>query len=148
MKRNIKETAGALRKVAEIQKQAADLLNAGKYPGDRDTYQKSADVLTENHSHIDDAEFQFFSQRSETGRKESISTYWANQFRLLKVRYNRTTEDAKMSPEEIHRTIQSVADEIVREGYADPLKHPDMPGDARALFHNLLDAADQYLGSQ
>jgi hypothetical protein len=53
-----------------------------------------------------------------------------------------------MSPEEIRGTIQSVADEIVKEGYADPSKYPDMPDDARVLFHNLLDAANQYLRSQ
>ncbi len=143
-----KNAAGILRKVTDIQKQAADLLSAGKYPDDRDAYQKSADLLTESRSQLGDTEFQFYSERSENGLKVSVTSYWSKQFRGLRDRYNRTTDDAKMSPEEIHQTIKSVADEIVREGYADPAKHPDMPADARLLFHNLLDAANQYLGSQ
>lgn len=143
-----KNAAGILRKVTDIQKQAADLLSAGKYPEDRDAYQKSADLLAENRSQIDGDEFQFIAARSENGRMQSVTTFWAKQFGALRDRYNRTTEDTKMSPEEIRKTIQSVADEIVSEGYADPLKHPDMPGDARVLFHNLLDAANQYLGSR
>lgn len=143
-----KNAAGILRKATDIQKQAAELLSAGKYPEDRDAYRKSADLLAENRSQIDDQVFQFFSARSENGRRLSITTFWAKQFRALQDRYNRTTEDAKMSTEEIHRTIKSVADEIVSEGYADTSKYPDMPDDARALFHNLLDAANQYLGAQ
>jgi hypothetical protein len=143
-----KNAAGVLRKVTEIQKQAADLLSAGKYPEDRDAYQKSTDLLTASRSQIDDGEFQFYSARSENGRSVSVTTYWAKQFRALRDKYNKTTDDPRMSPEEIHRTIKSVADEITREGYADPMKHPDMPDDARVLFHNLLDAANQYLGSQ
>jgi len=143
-----KNAADILRKATDIQKQAADLLSAGKYPEDRDAYQRSAELLTENRSRIADEEFQFFSARSENGRRLSVTTFWAKQFGLLRDRYNRTTEDAKMSPEEIRRTIQSVADEIVSQGYSDPMKHTDMPDDARALFHNLLDAANQYLGAQ
>jgi hypothetical protein len=143
-----KNAAGILRKVTDIQKQAADLLSAGKYPEDCDAYQESADLLAENRSQIDDGEFKFFAARSENGRRQSVTTFWAKQFGALRDRYNRTTEDSKMSPEEIRQTIRSVADEIVSQGYADPLKHPDMPDDARALFHNLLGAANQYLGSQ
>ncbi len=142
-----KAAAGILQKVTGIQNQAADLLSAGKYPEDRDAYQKSTDLLEASRSQIADSEFQFYSARSENGRQVSVTTYWASQFRVLRDRYNRTT-DGKMSPEEIHATIQSVADEISKEGYTDPMKHLDMPDDARTLFHNLLNAANQYLGSQ
>jgi hypothetical protein len=143
-----KNAAGILLKVTDIQKQAADLLSAGKYPDDRDAYQKATDLLAESRAQVDDTEFQFYSARSENGLKVSLTTYWAKQFRSLRDKYNRTTDDPKMSPEEVHQTIKSVADEIVREGYVDPTKHPDMPADARLLFRNLLDAANQYLGSQ
>lgn len=143
-----KNMAGILRKVTDLQKQAADFLGAGKYPEDRDAYQKSAELLAESRSQFGDQEYQFFASRSENGRMQSITTFWAKQFRALRDRYNRTTDDPKMSTEEIHKTIQSVAEEIVREGYADPTKHADMPEDARTLFRNLLNAANQYLGSQ
>lgn len=140
-----KNAAGILANVTGIQKQADDLLAAGKYPEDRDAFLKAADVLSQNRAQLDDQSFQYYSARSENGRRESVTTYWATQFRALRDRYNSTTEAGKMSPEEIHQTIQSVAAEIVKQGYVDAAKHPDMPADARALFQNLLDAANAYL---
>jgi hypothetical protein len=145
--RNGKLQAAALQNVADIQTQAADLLSAGKYPDARDTWQKAKDALALNRSQIDDSTFQFFQARADNGQRESITMLWANEYRRLRDKYNRTTEDDKMSPEEIRGTIQSVAEEISSRGYTDPLKHPDMPADARDLFRKLLDVANQYLHS-
>ena len=140
--------AHILRAATDIQKQAMDLLSAGKYPEDRDAYRKSAEFLVENRAQLDDPTFQFYSTRAENGQKQSITDFWGKAFRRLRDKYNRTTEDAKMSPDEIRGTIQSVAEEIIREGYTDPAKHPDMPEDARALFLTLLTTANQYIGSK
>jgi hypothetical protein len=54
-----KNVAGILRGVTDMQKQAADLLSAGKYPEDRDAYRKSADLLAANRSQIETVSFSF-----------------------------------------------------------------------------------------
>ena len=143
-----KEAASLLRSVTDMQKQAMALLTAGKYPDDRDAYQKSVQTLSENRSKLDDATFQFYSARSENGQKESSTEYWSAKFRALRDKYNRTTEEPKMSQEEIRATIKAVADEITAQGYTDASKFPDMPEDARALFATLLSGANQYLAAQ
>jgi hypothetical protein len=143
-----KDASSLLRNVNDMQKQAMDLLTAGKYPDDLDTYRKSLQVLTENRVKLDDATFQFYSARSENGQKESTTEYWGGKFRALRNKYNRTADEPKMSPEEIRSTIKAVADEITSQGYTDAAKFPDMPQDARALFSTLLNAANQYLAAQ
>jgi hypothetical protein len=145
---NGKLQAEALRNVVDIETQAADLLNAGKYLDARDSYQKAKDALALNRAKIDDSTFQVYQERAEIGQRESITTLWGNEYGRLRDKYNRTTEDGKMSPEEIRRTIESVAEEISTKGYTDPSKHPDMPSDARDLFRHLLDVANQFLKSQ
>jgi hypothetical protein len=143
-----KNAAGILRNVSDMQKQGMELLSAGKYPEDLEAYRKSLQALTENRSQVDDSTFQFFSARSENGLKQSGADYWGAKFGGLRDKYNRTTEEPKMSPEEIRGTIKAVADEIATQGYTDPAKFPDMPEDARALFRTLLSAASQYVGTQ
>jgi hypothetical protein len=143
-----KDAASAMQPVADLQKRAVDLLIGKQYPEALDEYKKSAEALDAVRARIDDATFQLFLTRAGNGEKASSTGYWSKEFGRLRDQYNRTTEEPKMSPEQIRRTIQSVADEIVSKSYTDPAKHPDMPDDARALFHNLLDAANQYLASQ
>ena len=146
--RRKKDAAGILRDVTDMQLQAIALMNAHKYPDDRDAYRKSLEALIENHSKLDDSTFQFYSARSENGQKESSTEYWGAKFRGLRDKYNRTTEEPKMSPEEIRGTIKAVEDEITTEGYMDAAKFPDMPDDARTLFGTLLSAAKQYMAAQ
>ncbi len=143
-----KDASALLLNVTGIQKQAMALMTAGKYPDDLDAYRKSLAALIQNRSLMDDATFQFFSSRSENGQKQSITDYWGAKFRGLRDKYNRTTEEPKMSQEEIRATIKAVADEITTQGYTDAAKFPDMPDDARALFGTLLNAAKQYLAAQ
>jgi len=143
-----KNAAAILRNVSDMQKQGMELLSAGKYPEDLEAYRKSLQAVTENRSQVDDSTFQFFSARSENGLKQSSADYWGAKFRGLRDKYNRTTEEPKMSPEEIRGTIKAVADEIATQGYTDAAKFPDMPEDARALFRTLLSAANQYLATQ
>ena len=143
-----KDSAGILRNVTDTQKQAMELMSAGKYPEDRDAWRKSLQALAENRSQLDDSTFQFFSARSENGMKASSSEFWGAKFRTLRDKYNRTTDEPKLSPEEIHAIIKAVADEITTQGYMDAVKYPDMPDDARALFNSLLSAANQYLAAQ
>jgi hypothetical protein len=82
-----KDAASLLRNVNDVQKQAMDLLTAGKYPGDLDTYRKSLRVLTENRAKLDDATFQFYSARSKNAQKESVTEYWRAKFRALRNKY-------------------------------------------------------------
>jgi hypothetical protein len=146
--KRMKEASGFLGKVTDTQKQAMTLLIANKYPDDLDAYRKSLQALNENRALLDDASFQFYLSRSENGLKQSSSDYWGAKFRALRDKYNRTTEEPRMSQEEIHGTIKTVADEITAQGYTDAAKFPDMPDDARALFATLLGAAKQYLAAQ
>ena len=81
------------------------------------------------------------------GQKHSSADYWGAKFRGLQNKYNRTTEEPKMSTEEIRATIKAVADEIADRGYTDAAKFPDMPEDARTLFRTLSTAANQYLAT-
>ena len=143
-----KDAAAILGNVSDTQKQAMALLTAGKYPDDLDTYRKSLQALTENRSKLDDSTFQFYSARAENGQKQSSADYWGAKFRALRDKYNRTTEEPRMSQEEIRGTIKAVADEIATQGYTDAAKFPDMPDDARALFGTLLSTAKQYLTAQ
>ncbi len=69
-------------------------------------YQKAADVLAANRTQLDDATFEFFATRSSNGLTQASTAYWAQEFRRLKDKYNKTTEGG-MTPEEIRRTIQS-----------------------------------------
>ncbi len=141
------DQSGILANVTDLQKQAQDLLIAGKYPDDLQMYQRAADALAANHAQLDDEAFQFFAARSENGLKQASTAYWAKEFRRLQDKYNKTTE-GNMAPDEVRKTIQSVADEIVSQNYLDPAKYPRMPDDARGLIRQLLDAAKQYLGAQ
>jgi cytochrome c556 len=142
-----KEAASILQNVTGMQKQGMALMTAGKYPDDLDAYRKSLQALTENRPKLDDAMFQFYSARSENGQKESSADYWGSKFRALRDQYNRTTEEPRMSQEEIRGTIKAVADEIATQGYTDAAKFPEMPDDARSLFGTLLSAANQYLAA-
>ena len=139
-----KSASSVMRSVSDVQKQANDLLSAGKYPEDVDAYRKSAQLLETNRAQLDEATFQFFLKRAANGEVQANASYWGKEFQRLKDTYNKSTDD-KLATEEVRRIIQSVADEIAAKGYLDATKNPEMPEDARSLFHTLADAAHQYL---
>ncbi len=139
-----KTESGILKDVAGLQSQADDLLKAKKYPDDVEMYKKAASVLGENKTKIRDENYKFFLAHSVNGEKESISTYWGDEFSRLRDQYNKSTDD-KLAPEQVRAIIQGVVKEINDKGYLDPARHPDMPADARNLFQTLVDAGNKYL---
>ncbi len=140
--------AAVLAKVAEIQTQASDFLTSHQYMESRDAWQKAKQALAAERQQIDDATYLYFLAKCENGVKVSITSYWSAEYARLRDKYNRTTDEGKMSPDEVYRTIKSVADEITAQAYTEAGKHPDMPEDARALFTSLLATANQYLASR
>lgn len=138
------EGAQVLEGVAAMQKQARDLLNQGKFTEARDSYKKSADVLTENRAKLERSSFQYFSTRADNGQRETNAAYWSSTLAQLRAKYQ-TTEKPGTSPAEIRAVIKSVADEIVREDYITAAKHPEMQDETRASFRALLDTATEFL---
>ncbi len=139
-----KAVESILAPISDQEKHATDLLISGKNLEARDGFHKASTELAANKTRIPEAAYQEYLARSISGQQAAVTSYWSAEFDRLKKTYNAST-DPGLSPEQVHATVKAVADEIAQKGYLDPAKTPDMPADARALFKNLLDTANQYL---